>query len=110
MAHDKNEPSVHRLALEAIDEATLDRILQRASGEDTDRDAARALRQIVADDIVEIADDAASFARRRARAPTPEDVASVADRRCDCCCGSGGSSSGARRLPPMYPAYSKFDT
>lgn len=110
MPSDKNDLSVHRLALEALDEDALKRILQQSSGGDTDQDAVRALRQIIADDIVGIADDAASYARRRARAPTPDDVAAVADRRCDCRCGSRDSSSGARLLPPMQPQYMEFDT
>lgn len=109
MPSDKDDSAVHRLALEAIDGDALERILEQSSGEDTSRDAARALRQIIADDIVWIADDAASYARRRARAPTADDVATVADNRCDCC-RKRGSSSGARLLPPMYPAYTKFDT
>lgn len=110
MSPDKDDPSVHRLALEAIDEDALARILEQSSGGYSDEDAVRALRQIIADDIVWIADDAASYARRRARAPTADDVAAVADRRCDCSCESRASSSGARLLPPMYPAYTMFDT
>lgn len=111
MARDKErDPTIHDLALEAVDEDTLADVLERAAGTSCERDAAEALHQVVADGIVSIAAASAMIARRRARSPTADDVGSVADGGCCCCCDDRGAPLLMSSMSLMDPAHMWFET
>lgn len=107
MKKDDDDQSMHRIAKEAVDVQVLARILEAAGGEDCEDEAAEALREVVADDIVWYALATATYARRRGQILSPQDIGNVADNRCGCCCGHQQSG-------PLYhlnpQPFMKFDT
>lgn len=76
---------MHEAAREAIDEAQLAEILEQATDGAYDEDAGRALREVLADEIVAISRAAIDRARRRGNPLTGDDVGDAADERLSCC-------------------------
>jgi hypothetical protein len=78
--------SIHEAAREAIDKDELARVLELAADGEYGQDAAEALRENTADEIVANVLAATTHARRRGRLPTGEDIGDAADERRVCCC------------------------
>lgn len=101
------DATIHQLARSAIDEDALIELLETVSDEGYDAEAAEALRQVAAEDIVRYVLRAAVRARRRARILTAEDVADIAEGD-GCCCECDG-----RRTDDVYASmelyYTKID-
>lgn len=104
------DATIHQLARAAIDEDDLIELLEAVSDEGYDAEAAEALRQVAAEDIVRYVLRAAVRARRRARILTAEDIAEIAERdgSCCCCCGDGSDRSGAG-VYTTVARYTKID-
>lgn len=90
---------IHEAARQAIDEDALAEVLELVAGEECEQDAAVALREVTADEIVADALAAAQRARRRGRVPTCDDVGDAADERRECCF-----------LPPMQPTHAQIES
>lgn len=73
------------MAREAVDQELLHELLEEVSGRDVDQEAARALQEVAAEEILLAAIGASTRARRRVRAPEAEDVAAAVEDRRGCC-------------------------
>lgn len=76
---------MHEAAREAIDEAQLAEILERATDGAYEASAGHALREVLADELVAISRTAIDRARRRGNQLTGDDVGDAADERLSCC-------------------------
>ena len=103
--HDR---SIHRIALDALDPDALREVLEQAGGEDCEKEAVHALRQVLADVLVSFTFGSVDRARRRAREVTAEDVATVADGHDGCCCSCGGRGD-REEIYTTVSRYTKID-